>query len=130
MSNKRPYSHVKSTAATIDLIIDRVMTYLQEADCFLVMDANEDTMEFFRNEVRAAVTTVLDDKSIIFSLDLGDVNDKLDQLVVDWDRSQWPTKRKIEILETLYHSEEVMSSLDYYLEYEIQRAAGLLDNDY
>lgn len=122
MSNKRPYPHVKSTAATIDLIIDRVMTYLNFGDD----EPDKETLDFHRKEVRAAVTTVLSDQSIIFSLDVGDVNDKLDKLVDDWDRSQWPTKRKIEVLEALWRSEGIAEALDHYLEQEVMRAAGLL----
>lgn len=126
MSNKRPYAHVKSTATTIDLIIDRVMLYLQAEGAFLVMDANEETIEFFRREVRSAVTTVLNDRAIIFSLDVGDVNDKLDRLVDDWDREEWPPARKIAVLEALWRNENMAEALDHWLEWEVMHEAGLL----
>ena len=119
MANKRPYPHIKSTAATIDLIINRVMLYLSAENAFMHVD--KEGMDFYRKEVRSAVTTVLSDQSIIFSLDVGDVNGKLDALVADWDRETWPTDRKIRLLERVYRSEGIAMALDFYLQQEIEK---------
>lgn len=122
MANKRPYAHVKSTAATIDLIIDRVMLYLREANCFGEDgEIDAEVHEFYRKEVRAAVTTVLSDQSILFSLDVGDVNDKLDLLVYGWDRDTWPAARKIKVLEATYRSEGIAQALDFCLQQEVEK---------
>lgn len=119
------------TQRMFDELVEKVMLYLREADCFGEPDEdgdlNEEVLEFYTGEVRAAIGTVFNPELDVIAVYIpADIEHVMDGIFSPAWREDFSPAWRMETLNEIVHSSEMRQAFEQIAGNIIYRKLGII----